>query len=201
MKRLPLVLVAFFTFASCSRSPQENAPVAQEERQEDAPAATPTPPTTPAVAVERSAATATPGPLQNWTAPEGIYFVLRQTSIESAEGLIGLRPGTKVQKQADGRFVTEDQRTVALPPDSVTNDLRVAQRVAAQDQQAQAAIRRAAAAANPRRPASTPRPVAKTETRTTSLQPSSPPRALSAPMGSSLDKKTFNDTDIRRRPR
>ena len=145
-------------------------------------------------------ATITPDPVQNWMAPEGTFFVSRQTSIETPEGLVGLRPGTKVQKQPDGRFLTDDQRIVTLQPDSVTNDLRVAQRVAAQDQQAQAAIRQAAAAASRARPEAVPSPPSRTSFRTTPVQPAAPPRAPFTSQGSSLDRKTFNDTDIRRRP-
>lgn len=196
MKSLPLLLVAACIFSGCSPSPKNSDVTAEDQTSDAPPAPAPAPQKT---AAEQRASEATPEPVQNWTAPDGVYFMTRQTSLETPDGLVGLRPGTKVRKQADGRFITDDQRVVQLPPDSVTNDLRIAQRVAAQDQQTQAAIRQATAA----RPAvaPTPSPSAKTRTRAVSAAPTPEPKRPTTMGGTSLDKGAFGESEIRRRPR
>lgn len=80
---------------------------------------------------------ATPAPAH--LAPEGVYFLTRAVSVETADGIIGLSPGTQAVRQADGRYLA-DGHTVDLQPAQITNDLRAARQAAAADQSAQQRI-------------------------------------------------------------
>src|SRR5262245_29716021 len=120
-----------------------NNQTASEEQ--PAPAATPPPMAkliTPAPkAVVAKTAPAQPTPVQNFTAPEGVYFLTTAVSVETAEGVAGLRPGTRAVKQADGRYLA-DGHLVTLRPEQLTNDTRFATRAVQADRAAQAAIER-----------------------------------------------------------
>lgn len=73
-------------------------------------------------------------------APQGVFFLLTRTSVETASGLFSYPAGTKVLKSG-GKYVTFDGRQISLRADQVTNDLRIATRVAGNDPKVLAGIR------------------------------------------------------------
>ena len=91
-------------------------------------------------------------------APEGVFYLLRATSVEVSDGVHGLKPGTAMRKQPDGSYLADGHK-VQIPDSDVTNDMQVARQalgadVAAQERlrqasQAGAAAERAAAMAAP----------------------------------------------------
>ena len=83
---------------------------------------------------------ATPEP-NNFT-PDGIYFLTTRISVPSDDGVVGLRPGTRVVRQPDSRYLA-DGHILDIPAAQLTNDLRVAARIAGADQTAQTVIRQA----------------------------------------------------------
>jgi hypothetical protein len=90
-------------------------------------------------------------------APPGVFYLLRATSVEVADGVHGLKPGTPMRKQPDGSYIADGHK-VQIPDSDVTNDMQIARQAlgadaAAQERvrqslQAGAAAERAAAAAN-----------------------------------------------------
>lgn len=128
--------LSFFA-TGCSKLNTSSEDVAPGE-----PVAAPsTPP--PAIAAPESgpmttAAAATPAPKR--LAPDGTFFLLAKKSVETDAGILGLRPGTRVARREDGKFLAEGN-VVELQPNEITNDLEVAARVAGADTRAQAAIR------------------------------------------------------------
>ncbi len=78
------------------------------------------------------------------SAAGGIFFLVVETTIETREGLLGFRPGTRVLQQPNGRYLLAGH-LIALRPDQITGDPRVAAQVAAADQAAQAKIQQAKA--------------------------------------------------------
>lgn len=78
----------------------------------------------------------------NYFAPEGVFFLTVKKSAETADGISGLRPGTRLQKQDDGSYKTEQGLTLQAEPHQVTNDLRIAQQMLAVDAAGAAALRR-----------------------------------------------------------
>lgn len=143
-----VVILAAATFAAC------NKPVAEEEPEPEPIVRTTPPPATPVATPVAVVAT----PELNYFAPPGVYYLVSASSVETPEGIVGLTPGTKLQKVAPGKF-TANGHQIDLRESQVTNDLRVAQSVAGADQAAQAALRRALSAAvktAPVNPATTP---------------------------------------------
>jgi hypothetical protein len=105
---------------------------------------------------ETATAEPLPTPRPNYFAPEGVYFLIGSISIETDEGIERINPGARLERQPDGSYTDSRGRTFKLRADEVTNDLRVAQRIAGADAANQAAIRQQlTAAAQSRRPAST----------------------------------------------
>lgn len=119
------------SLASCKR------PIAEEEEEPAPPVAVATRP--PATPTPPPVAAATPKP--NYFAPPGVYFLIAGISVETPEGIAGVKAGTRLQKIGAGKY-TADGRTLELRDQQVTNDLRIAQRIIGADQAAQAAIRR-----------------------------------------------------------
>jgi hypothetical protein len=74
-----------------------------------------------------------------------VFFLLTKKSVETDAGIIGLRPGTQLVRQPDGKFLVEGH-TLDLAPGEITNDLDIAVRVAGADARAQAVIRQTLAA-------------------------------------------------------
>lgn len=141
------------------------------------PAATPSPATPKPVVI------ATPTPAAKRLAPEGVFFLVRSKSVETSDGIIGLKPGTAVMKQPDGSFLAGTQK-VELRPDEITNDLDVAARVAGADAQRQAAVRQAGAAqaalaAQPT-PASAAKPATSSSSSTSSTVAAAPAPAATS---------------------
>lgn len=166
------------TFAAC------NKPVADIEVVEPVIVKATPPPATPAATPV--VVVATPEP--RYFAPPGVYFLMSAASVETPEGIVGLKPGTRLQKVAPGKF-TANGHALDLRESQVTNDLRVAQQVAGADHAAQVALRQAmnaAAAAQTVQatpaatPASTPSNVVATG------QPSKPAVTRPSGLGSSL---------------
>jgi hypothetical protein len=124
--------LATASFAACDK------PIANEDQPDaelpvvaqSTPAATPV--ATPSVA--------TPEP--NYFAPPGVYYLVATSSVETPEGIVGLAPGTRLQKVAPGKYTAAGHQ-LELRDSQVTNDTRIAQRVAGADQAAQAALRQA----------------------------------------------------------
>src|SRR4030095_12378341 len=140
-----LVVIAL---GACQKAPNDQAVVDEqmEARATPAPLAKLiTPPPKP-VATKEAPAEATPAP--NFVAPAGVYFLTTPVAVATADGITGLRPGTRAVKQADGRYLA-DGHLVELRAEQLTNDTRFAARAAHADQTAQAAIHRRLAAPTP----------------------------------------------------
>ena len=137
--------------------------------------ATPPPAATPAP-VKAEVAVATPPPKR--LAPEGMFFLLAKKSVETPDGIIGLKPGTQVLQQPDGKFMA-DGHPIEVLPTEITNDLDIAGRVVGADARAQAMIRQTLQA----RPASSaPKAPGSSAAAATSNPPPSPaaPRSNTA---------------------
>ena len=104
---------------------------------------TPVPASTPPSSEAIAAAAPTPAPKR--LAPDGTFFLLAKKSMETDAGIVGLSPGTRVTRRADGKFLA-DGSVLELKPNEMTNDLDLAGRAAGADAQAQAAIRQTLAA-------------------------------------------------------
>lgn len=146
MTRLTALMIAVATLLAACSKPVSPAPIAQATPE---PTPIPTPPPTP-VAIVATPPPATPIPVPatpepNYFAPEGIYFLVTKKSVETSDGITGLRPGTRVLKQEDGSYKTDDGVSVQAAPHEVTNDLRIAQQLVSNDAAASAALRQQAA--------------------------------------------------------
>lgn len=113
--------------------------VAEEPSPEEAPAATPTP--KPVATPEPKPVTlATPMPQPTpELAPPGVFYLIAAVSVETSDGILGLKPGQPLKEVSPGVYLAGTNQ-VKLSADQVTNDLAVARRFAAQDQRNQAAI-------------------------------------------------------------
>jgi len=137
-----LVLGLAVGFSGCKKKE-----VAEEP--EEAPAAAPAKPK-PAIPEPKSVAVTTPAPKPAATpapelAPPGIFYLVTSVSVETSDGILGLKPGQMLKLVRAGVYKA-DNNEVTLRPDQVTNDLTIARRVAAQDEQTQAAIQQHLAA-------------------------------------------------------
>jgi hypothetical protein len=101
-----------------------------------APQPSPPPRPTPAPPVVEAA---TPAP--NYFAPPGVYFLVAKASIETANGITGLRPGTRLQQTGPTEYTDAEGHRLTLAANQVTNDLRIAQQVAGADVAAQSSLR------------------------------------------------------------
>jgi hypothetical protein len=93
-------------------------------------------------------------------APPGIYYLVTAVSVETSDGILGLKPGQMLKEIKPGLYQA-DANQVSLRPDQVTNDLSIARRVAVRDQMNQTALRARMAAApiaTPARAGTTARP-------------------------------------------
>jgi hypothetical protein len=115
--------------------------------EEPAPAASP--PSAPATPVPKPVAAATPPPALATPAPElappGVFFLVTAVSVETTDGIVGLKPGQLLRLVRPGVY-RADNNELTLRPDQVTNDLAIARRLANQDQRTQAAIQQRLAA-------------------------------------------------------
>ena len=139
-----LTAIASLTLTSCEKtsSPPPPSTPAPESQQSEVKEPEPAPPV--ASAATSTPVTAPPAatPPPSHLAPEGVYFLTRAVSVETADGIVGLSPGTQAVRQADGRYLA-DGHSVELLPSQITNDLRMAQHAAVADQAAQQKIRQA----------------------------------------------------------
>ena len=148
----------FFLVAGCSKP----AKVTEEATPAPVVAETTPVPATPEPSVPQIIATPPPKRL----APNGTFFLLRPKSIETADGIIGLKPGTLVLRQEDGSFAADGQK-IEVTEAELTNDLDIASRVAGTDARVQAAIRgnlTAAPLPAPKNASGTPDPGRKSST-------------------------------------
>jgi len=128
-----IVAASLLAFAACHKPSDQTAstdpapPVA-----EATPAPAPEPPP------QEVAVAATPVP--NYLAPEGVYFLVAKASLETSEGILGYKPGTRMVRGDDGRYRAPDGQFLTLEPNQITNDLRVARQAAGSDAAAQAAL-------------------------------------------------------------
>lgn len=124
------ILAACACVVSCSKREAVTEP-------DEVVSTTPPPTATPAP-VRAEVAIATPPPRR--LAPDGMFFLLTKKSVETPDGIVGLKPGTQVLRQPDGKFLA-DGHTLDLLPTEMTNDLDLAGRIVGADARAQAAIR------------------------------------------------------------
>lgn len=108
----------------------------------DAPAATPSPmPVSVAEAATPTPAPpapATPAPVPAASAPEddhlappGVFFLRSRLSVTTDDGIVGVLPGARAELQSDGRYLVNG-RTLAISPEYLTNDMRIAGQAGAQ---------------------------------------------------------------------
>jgi hypothetical protein len=176
-------VAAAAVFGGCSKTPEPEIAELPSEPQ------TPSlqPPPAPAPQPQPVVAEA---PREPRLAPEGTFFLLRQRSVETSDGILGLKPGTMVKRQPNGKYLAEGQ-TLELRPDEITNDLDIAAQAAGADARTQAALRQRTPQAQPpppapaatasAAPASTPPPPARTN-----AAPPPPPQRSALGTSSSL---------------
>lgn len=136
MKKLthPLTWIAAIAAAALAFGCTKTDITADEEEETIVPEAAPAPAEEP----EEKIAEATPPPRR--FAPDGIFHLIAAKSIATDSGIVGLRPGTQVVRQPDGKYVA-DGHVIELQPAEMTNDLDLAAHYAGSDARAQAAIR------------------------------------------------------------
>ncbi len=76
-------------------------------------------------------------------APEGVFYTLTKISKETADGVLGYPPGTRLVRQGD-HFVTPDGQSMMAGAQEITNDMVLAGQAGKNDMAAQAALRKAA---------------------------------------------------------
>jgi hypothetical protein len=140
--------------SACSRQATKQ----QADATPEPPGSTLPPPAAKATPPPVAVATPTPVP-EKRLAPEGVFYLIRGKSIETADGIVGIKPGTKVIRQKDGKFLADGQK-IALQPAEITNDMDIAARVGNAEALAQVRIRQAALAAAATPVPATPPPVA-----------------------------------------
>jgi hypothetical protein len=142
---MAVAAVAWMSVAGCEKKVAESESAAPGEPEKPAisvaaqtagPAATATPP----AAKAEAPASATAAPAKPELAPPGIFYLIEATHIETADGIVGLKPGDGVKLVRPGVYLSAGGE-VPLRADQVTNDLAVARGVLQQDQATQAAIR------------------------------------------------------------
>lgn len=85
-------------------------------------------------------AIATPPPATPPLAPPGVFYLLEATRIETADGVIGLKPGTGLKLVRAGVYLSP-YGEVNLREEQVTNDMGLARSTLSADQNAQAALK------------------------------------------------------------
>jgi hypothetical protein len=154
---LSLAATAVLSITACNKSSESmEVEAAPESLVEQSPSA-PAPPVNESkpIVAEKAPAAAEP----NHFAPDGVFFLMAKASVETDSGIIGVPAGSRVIKSADGSYVTNDGQKLTLQPHQVTNDLRIARRVAGADAQAQAAIARQLSARASAAPAAQPQAI------------------------------------------
>lgn len=130
-----LVLATAFGLGGCKKKVAEETP--EEGPANPAPTAAATPePTKPVAVATPTPPPATPAPE---LAPPGVFYLITAVSVETSDGILGLKPGQLLKEVRPGVY-RADNNEVTLRPDQVTNDMAIARRFATQDQRNQAAI-------------------------------------------------------------
>jgi len=78
-------------------------------------------------------------------APPGVFYLIAPARIETADGIVGLNPGTGLKLVRPGVYLSPSGE-VSLRDDQVTNNVTLARQVLAADQSSQAALRNSLAA-------------------------------------------------------
>lgn len=140
---LAVVLGLTFSFSGCKKK------VATEETPEEAPPTATPPAKTVATPAPQPVVVATPTPPPAAPAPQlappGVFYLVTAVSVETSDGILGLKPGQLLREVRPGVY-RADNSEVTLRPDQVTNDLGIARRLVSQDQRNQAAIQQRLAA-------------------------------------------------------
>ena len=174
------LLIFAFAFAACEKPSATTESAPEPESRPPPPAVAANPPAAVQPPVAAPAATPAPAPPAPELAPPGVFFLIAPASLETSEGILGLKPGQQLKLVRPGAY-SADGHELALREDQVTNDLAFARAVAAEDARSQAAIRSrlagsaakagAAASAAQNQPPSAPVPT------------DAPPAPTRAPMG------------------
>jgi hypothetical protein len=134
MKSTPLLILATAALLGCNKPASQTAgenPVSESEPQ-------------PSSAVAVAATTPVPDPL----APAGVYFLVAPASVTTEDGIIGLKPGTRLESKSPGEYSDAAGHVLHLRPEQVTNNLRIATIAAQADANAQASLRQAIASSS-----------------------------------------------------
>jgi hypothetical protein len=91
-------------------------------------------PGAPAVSTRAAAGRALPHPeeMSSPFAPSGVFFLVSRASVETDSGVFNYLPGSKVLKSGS-RYITFDGKQLNLRADQITNDLRIATKLAGND--------------------------------------------------------------------
>jgi hypothetical protein len=127
-----------------------------------------------------------PPPTAPQFAPAGVFYLVASVSVETTDGIIGLKPGTQVIKQDDGSFDASG-RKLQLRPEQITNDLQLVRRITEAERAAQPAVRSTTAAPRPVNPAPGLRPATPAPRTTASVTPV-PPQPLGSRMDTSVTR-------------
>jgi len=101
---------------------------------------TPTPAPSPAVAVTAPPSPPTPAPRQ--AMPDGVFVVVKPASVETPDGILGVKPGDVVKATVEaGVYLLNGSTKIALRADQVTNDVATARAAIANDQAMQTALK------------------------------------------------------------
>ena len=190
-----MCLAMIWSIAGCQKKTAEqedSAPPAEETRKPVVQSEPAAPASLAAAAPAKipTIAAATPEPPQ--LAPPGTFFLLAKVSIETADGIAGVVPGTQLHKVSPGLYEDLQKNRLTLRDDQVTNDLRLARQARGADASTQTAIAQAALA---RQQAEHARQLQKpAQAAATAPPPSAPPAATPTPLGSSLGTAPINAT-------
>jgi hypothetical protein len=152
MKLIGLTVAGALAFTSCSRpttAAQMTEMPAPPAEVPSVPIAVATPPPVPAVPVD--VATSPPvipepaAPAPPELAPEGVFYVIVATRVETESGVHGLPPGTGVKLVRPGIYLTPAGE-MAIAPERLTNDMAVARAARNAAQAEQAALQQQGAA-------------------------------------------------------
>ena len=138
--------------AGCKKNEVTDQPAEAPSVATPAPSAPAPAPTVSAPPVS-APAPATPAPVVQATpapqlAPPGVFYLVKAVSIETSDGILGLKPGQLLREIRPGVY-RADTNEVTLRPEQVTNDMGLARRLMTQDQAVQTALRQQLAAPAP----------------------------------------------------
>ena len=136
--RATLCSALLLTLFACEKSKTSTAAPA------DAPAYVPEQSVSAPVAEVAVVTPATPAPstpAPDPIAPDGVFYLLAKASVVTDDGILGLNPGSKLQRKEPGTYITAAGQAITLRDDQVTNNLRLAGLAAQSDAAVQAALR------------------------------------------------------------